>query len=148
MNFYPQPEKFEQFEHTADVGIHARGKTRDELYANAAFAMIDVMFETHEFESSKQTKIILEEAYEPDLLVNWLSEINYLLLMKDFLLVSINWLQIKKANNRYILNAELSGADRKRYNDRLTTEIKAVTFHKLIVEKREHEYFCQVIFDI
>ncbi|MCK4436526.1 archease, partial [bacterium] len=36
-------KKYETFDHTADLGIRVFGKTREELFANAGYAMFDIL---------------------------------------------------------------------------------------------------------
>jgi len=72
------PYRFEVRDHAADKAATAYGKTLDELFDAAAYAMFDVMVdldtvrpeETHEFE--------IEAQYGEDLLRAWLDELLFL----------------------------------------------------------------------
>lgn len=38
-------KKYERFDHTADLGLEICGRTKKELFANAALALFDVMIQ-------------------------------------------------------------------------------------------------------
>jgi SHS2 domain-containing protein len=99
--------------------------------------------------TNKIELICLKELTPTDLLVSWLSEINFLLIVKNFLIKDIIDLNINKENDsQYILKAKLSGGDKLDYKTLIKTEIKAVTYHQLKIEKVENRYTGQVIFDV
>ena len=68
------------FDHTADIGVEVTGRTRKELFVNAAEALFDVMIEnkTGEKSAKQQKKITVEGADVADLLINFLRELLYL----------------------------------------------------------------------
>lgn len=69
---------YEEFAHIADLGLRARGRNREELFANAALGMLSLMgCRTGE---GAFAEIMIEiEGLDPEhLLVRWLSEILYL----------------------------------------------------------------------
>jgi SHS2 domain-containing protein len=140
--------KWKEIEHTADVGIIAYGKTLEELFENAAFGMLSISYGNLSIKSNFSLKIDIEEPDETHLLVAWLSELNYLTLTNDFLTHSINDLKITQSKESWRLQVEISGTQAGTFLDFFNTEIKAVTYHKLKIQKKKNHFECQVIFDI
>jgi SHS2 domain-containing protein len=100
-------------------------------------------------QSLNKVKIVkLKEASLTDLLVSWLSELNFLLFVRYFLVKEIKNLDIFEADNQYILKTKLIGNIGLKYKTLIKTEIKAVTYHQLRIEKVEKGYLGQVIFDV
>jgi SHS2 domain-containing protein len=140
--------KFQEIEHTADIGIEADGEKLEDVFANAAFGMLSIIY--HKLPNLGQTRhsIELEEATLPDLLVRWLSEINYMLSVHHILPVYILQLQIKELNQNYHLQAVFDGTDSKQQEKEIHTEIKAVTFHQLKLDRNKQGFTARIIFDI
>jgi SHS2 domain-containing protein len=140
--------KFEEIEHTADIGILASGDTLPEMISNLAFGMLNII--TGEIDNQPRIKrsIKVEGPSLTDLLVEWLSEINYLLTVNHYLVTGIEIISIDQTFGNFIISADLYGKDSTPIEPTFKTEIKAATYHKLICEKRDDEYIGQVIFDI
>jgi SHS2 domain-containing protein len=140
--------KFHEIDHTADIGIIATGSTLEEVFATAAFGMLSIIYD----ELPAQTQLIrtleLQESNLVELIVRWLSEINYQLMVNHFLPVHIRQLQIKEINRRYNLQAQLAGLDSMHLRESIRREIKAVTYHQLELERIETGYRARIIFDI
>ena len=146
--FTKNPNKFDEIEHTADLGILASGHTLPELIANLAFGMLHIITGDIESQTLIKRTIKVEGPSLQDLIVGWLSEINFLLIVNHFLITGIDILSIDQTNRNFIISADLYGIDSEPIEASFKTEIKAVTYHQLICEKRDDEYVGQVIFDI
>jgi SHS2 domain-containing protein len=142
------PGKYFELEHTADVGIHADGNSTSEVFANAAFGMRHIMYGKIKVAEKMQKTIELTESTLPELMVRWLSELNFLLCVENYIFSSIENLSIKKQKTQFYLNAKLQGGDAQAYNKYHNIEIKAVTYHQLKFEKIKSGFFTEVIFDI
>ncbi|MDO8602503.1 MAG: archease [Candidatus Omnitrophota bacterium] len=139
---------FEFINHTADVGIKARGSTLTELFENAARGMFAVIArEGCDAKGSKAEKSIEvcknSDNFE-ETLVGWLSELLYIfnrekIYFNDFKILSLNDGGIK---------AEATGVNIDLYQSSLYTEIKAVTFHNLKIEEDVDGFSCTIIFDV
>lgn len=70
-------KRYEQFPHTADIGIRAYGKTLKELFANAAFAMFDVIADLEGLKTSVTQSLELKAANYEELLIAFLDELLY-----------------------------------------------------------------------
>ena len=140
--------KFEQIEHTADIGLLAAGDTLPELLANLAFGMLHIITGDIDDQSIIKRNINVEGQSLTDIMVGWLSEINYLLTVDHYLPTGIEIMSIDQTFGNFILSSDLYGRDSTPIEPSFKTEIKAVTYHKLLCEKRDDEYIGQVIFDV
>lgn len=132
------------FDHTADLGVEVYGKTPEELFANAAFALFDIITDISTIETTEERKLVVEGSDWEDLFVNYLREILYLyngegLLLKDFFIVEID-----TAALQVVVKGEPFDPSR----HRIKTEIKAVTYHQVSVTEDSHKWTGRVIFDV
>jgi len=137
-------KNYEIFDHTADVGIIVRGRTLEEMFEKAAYAMFDIMIYAERIEPIRKVKVSISSATLEDLLVDWLSELLYVFSTELFVMGEFN-VTIKKGEE-FSLEATCWGEIYKRRKHGLKTEIKAVTYHEL--EINEKEGYLKVLFDI
>ena len=140
-------KEFEILEHTADIGIAAYGKTKREVFINAAKGMFEIIAgENKTLKENFCDKIKLEADNLEGLLFAWLSELLYL---SETKLVVLNKFEIKDLSNNKI-EAEVGGAKINPPSVKIEKEIKAVTYHRLEIIKDEKNglWRAQVIFDI
>ena len=69
---------YEFLDHPADVGFLARGKTLEELFANAALALCDYGWDLSTVRVRESVAVRVRAATLEDLLFSWLSEILFL----------------------------------------------------------------------
>ncbi|MDP2921476.1 MAG: archease [Candidatus Omnitrophota bacterium] len=139
---------YEIIDHTADIGIKARGVTLIELFENSAKGMFHIIScgkgplkgerVTKKLEI-KNTTDVLE-----DLLVNWLSELLYIFSKEKICIDSFRILGLNNSG----LTAEIEGSTIDLYQSSSYTEIKAVTFHNLKIEEAVEGFSCAIIFDV
>lgn len=97
--------------------------------------------------SAASTVHHLVEAQGDDLeqlLVNWLSELNFIFQTEPFLLAEVVSIQL----DGLTIRAEIAGESRALREHEIGTEIKAVTYHKIHVSQKAADWEAQVIFDI
>jgi SHS2 domain-containing protein len=131
-------------DHTADIGIIVQGGDLAEVFANAAFAMFDILVELDNVDNKEERIINLSADSVDDLILKWLKELNYIynfdeIIFKNFAIDDITETSIsarafgeKIDSNKHIIK----------------TEIKAVTYHQLYVKKEGDKWTTQVIFDL
>jgi len=138
------PENYELIEHTADIGIKVKGQTLQDLFANAASALFDIMAEqkTGKSVTAKAFDIELTAPSLEDLFQNWLGELLSLSAAKEVVFSDFTILDL----NDNSIKAKASGQSRANYT--IKTEIKAVTYHELEIEKTERNWEARVIFDV
>jgi len=135
------PVRYEEIEHTADVGIRAYGSTPDELFANAAEGMFSLVADLGSVKAVGEIEVRLEAEDLPTLLLRWLSDLLYIHETQRLLFASFE-VHVDATSLRGRARGET--IDKKRHELRLA--IKAVTRHRLTVDP--HKGIAEVIFDI
>ena len=140
-------KRFEQIEHTADVGIRVFGRTLDKLFENSAYGMFSVMLKKYEnFTGENKTSIEASADNLEDLLVNWLQELLYRFEVES-LVTSDFYVKIDDTKTKSLSgSAECDHYDRRKYGHPL--EIKAVTYHNLEIKTEKGLYCVEIIFDV
>src|SRR5205823_2128400 len=69
------PQPYEVFEHTADVGLHAYGRTLPELFIHAAQGMESLMVAPEQIQVQTSREITVEGHDLVSLLIAWLNEL-------------------------------------------------------------------------
>jgi len=136
---------YEIFDHTADVGIIVRGDSLEELFEKAAYGMFDIILNADKIEPAGKYKVKLSSPSLNDLFVDWLSELLYVFSTELFVMGKFD-VKIKKDKNGYHLEAICWGEPYKRRKHGIKTEIKAVTYHELVVDPEKG--YAKVLFDI
>jgi len=140
-------KEFEILEHTADIGIAAYGKTKREVFINAAKGMYNIITEDKRgFNENFSHNIKLRAENLEGLLVVWLSELLYL---SETKLVVFNRFEIEELSD-YQLTGKVFGKRIDQSGHKIKREIKAVTYHRLEIKKDNESglWRAQVIFDI
>src|SRR5256885_13017328 len=70
--------RYEEIEHTADVGIRAYGSTLNELFANAAEGMFSLIADLDSVKPVGAVEVLLAAEDVETLLLRWLSELLYI----------------------------------------------------------------------
>ena len=136
--------KYELIEHTGDVGIKIYGDTLKDLFINAAFGMFEIMAEISNVQNSLASEVeVAGDNYE-ELLVNWLSELNYLFIAENQI---FNKFEINRLTDKELFGIAL-GEKFDPHKHLVHREIKAVTYHELYVKQIKNRWQAQIIFDI
>ena len=137
-------QNFIQLDHTADLRVKVFGKSLKELFENSAIALFsqitDISNVNHESTDSLQVTGIDKE----ELLVNWLSELNYLFITESKVFSKFDISHITETK----LTATVFGEKFNPHRHKLGAEIKAVTFHDLQIEKKGYLWETKIVFDI
>ena len=137
-------EPFEIIEHTADVGIVARGATLEELFANAAAALFALMVDLPGVEEHVERRVEAAAQDWGGLLVRWLSELLYYVDAEELLFRRFQIQELKPF--RLVARAFGEAIDRERHQFHFG--VKAVTKHMLEVRQEDGHWRAQVLFDI
>jgi len=137
-------EKFKILDISGDVGLTAFGKSKNEVFINAAIGMYSLITGLDAV-ATTQTIDVSVESHSPDgLLVSWLNELIFHFDAYGFIGKKID---IKEFSEKQI-SATVAGEefDAGRHEGKLL--IKAATYHKLRIEKMNDSWEIDVIFDI
>lgn len=129
---------------TADVCFLAYGKDLNELFANAALAMFEVMVNTKQIEPKIEKKVKVEGNDLQSLMFNWLNE---LLVFVDAENLAFSQFDVVVDEKKMKLEAVCKGEEINREKHETKTHVKAATYHKMEIKKNE-EWKAQVIVDI
>jgi len=133
--------RYEEIEHTADVGIRAYGRSLDELFANAAEGMFSLIADLSEVKPVGEIEIRLQADDLPTLFLRWLGELLYIHDTQRFLFSAFDVHVVGRSLEGH---ARGEAIDKDRHELRLV--IKAVTRHGLTVDPEKG--IAEVIFDI
>lgn len=138
------PDWLEQIDHTADVGIVVRAENLEDLFARAGWGMFSVITDMGDVRLPKEVGVRIEAEDKEELLLRWLSELNFLHITRHELYARF---EIKSLSERELrASAFGEGVDLERHT--IYTEIKAVTFHGLSIKQMEAGWEARVIFDM
>jgi SHS2 domain-containing protein len=137
-------EPYRILEHTADVGFEAFGSTREEVFANAARALVSLIVDLDTIEPRGEVPVQVRGTDPESVLVNWLSELLFLhdaegWLFKDF--------EIRKLQDDS-LSALARGEKFQRSRHQAKLLVKAITYHQLLLKKIPEGWRAQVYVDI
>lgn len=133
--------KFKFLKHTADIKFRAFGETEEEVFENAAYALINIMCKGKVKPLIKK-KIKINGKDNESLLYNFLEEFLFLVETQEFLLAKIK--NIKIQGNKLV--CEVLGDDSRNYE--LHRHVKAVTYNEMFVRREKNKYICQVVVDV
>jgi SHS2 domain-containing protein len=142
------PYRYERDIAFADIAFEARGRSLEELFIAAADATINVMVENIEEVMPEQELKLAVSGNGFDLLL-W-SLLQELIFFKDArrLLLRIRSLSIRGGDGDLHCAATAVGEPIDPARHRLCVDVKAVTLHRLSVEKKNDEWFAAVILDL
>lgn len=133
--------RYEEIEHTADVGIRAYGRTLDELFANAAEGMFSLVADLATVRPIGEIEVRVSADDAPTLLLHWLTDLLYVHETERLLFSSFD---AKVGATSLVGHARGEGIDKSRHELKLA--IKAVTRHRLTVDLQKG--IAEAIFDI
>jgi len=137
-------QPFRVLEHTADVGFEAFGATREEVFRNAARALMDIIVDLGAVHPRASVTVRVEGPDPAGLLVNWLSEILYLQDTEGWLFSDFEILSLDDRS----VSALARGEKFDRGHHQLKLLVKAITYHQLALEKSGDGWRAQVYVDI
>ena len=141
------PGSYKQIDHTADIAFEVSGKSLEELFIASSKAWLTSVVDVTTFSQSENKKIELNSFSIEQLLVDFLSELNFNLFTKKWLCYSVDDLSIGKKEDDWFLSCSLKG---NKLNSvvQLKQEIKAITFHQMNIIKTGNIFSTLIVFDI
>ncbi|MDZ7619939.1 MAG: archease [Patescibacteria group bacterium] len=136
---------YEQFEHTADLGLRIHAASMAELFVEAAHALTNALVERLDsIEPAGQRTIRLEATEPTDLLHDWLAELLYLFAAERMLFRRFD---VSLLPGKLEATAWGEPLDPRRHE--IGQEIKAVTYHGLKIEPTtDGGWLAEVIVDL
>ncbi len=134
-------ERYVLIDHTADMMVKAFGRTLEECFANAAFALFDQTVDLSNIGTNEETDIRVSGIDDEDRLYSFLSEMLFIedadnLILKEF--------EVSFDGDDVICHAKGETLDRSKH--RIRSEIKAVTYHMMEIDRETPSV--TVLFDV
>jgi SHS2 domain-containing protein len=130
--------------HTADTGVEAVADSWAALISELAEAMFGLIAEAACVSVEKWIEVQVESPTVEDLAVDTLSALLYHSEVEDLFLCVF---EVKQAADAFALTMRAGGVPTGTV-EAVGPPIKAVTYHNLIVEKRDHGWYGRVYFDV
>ena len=137
-------KRYEQFPHTADIGVRVFGSDLKTLFENAAFAMFDIVADLENLSGDTVQSFDLEAPNSEELLVVWLDELLYNFYTKQLIFFKFQVEELTENRIKAKATGRSVGANR----NRLKTEIKAATYSGLNIKKSGEGCEVEIIFDV
>ena len=136
--------RFRTIEHTADIGIEVEADNLSELFEGVAAAMFSLIVDPDTVRQTVERELSLEAGDLEELLFMWLNELLFVLYADGLLFSGFKVKDI--GEDRLVATATGEKLDPQRH--RLDEEIKAATYHEMMVERRDDGWKARVIFDV
>ncbi len=134
--------------HTADIGLELEAPDLVSLFKEAAKGWKALVFEDAEIYPQEKKAVTLAAASPEELLVNWLSELNYYLTVHYWVYAETVELRVESNSETWRLQANIRGEPFDEDRHYIYFDIKAVTFHQLKIERRDGKMKVRIFFDI
>jgi SHS2 domain-containing protein len=154
--------RYQEFEHTADVGVEIYGKTLEELFKNAGYTLFEMIVDTTTIIPKISRTVSLTGTDTEMLLMNWLRELLYLFSVYQEVYVKfeilsgvqtsgVQTLVCQAEQNKFCtptIEAIIKGELLDLAKHSVRKEIKAITYHQFAVTYEHGIWKARVIFDV
>jgi len=130
---------------TADVAFVAYGRDLNELFANSALAMFEVMINTKQVEEKVEERVSVDGHDLESLMFNWLNELLYISDSKN---LAFSRFEVKVDDKNFKLEAICKGEEINPEKHETRTVVKAATYHQMKIWWEDNLWKAQVILDI
>lgn len=141
MKRYGNMRRYELIDHTADMMVKAYGSTLEECFANAAYALFDQTVDLSTIGTEETVEIDVSGIDDEDRLYSFLSEMLFIEDCDNIILKEFN---VRFDEGRVLCTAK--GEKLNRDKHRIRSEVKAVTYHMMEVNREIPSV--TVIFDV
>ncbi|MCB0291814.1 MAG: archease [Calditrichaeota bacterium] len=134
--------------HTADIALEVWAESLPGLFQEAARGFHDLLLEDAPIRAEQRRQIELSSDEPEDLLVQWLSELNYFVTVHAWLWGAVEDFTLAAENGIWRLKAAVSGEALDAQRHYLYFDIKAVTYHQLEITDTPDGCQTRIVFDI
>lgn len=138
------PAWLEMIDHTADAGIIVVADDLKLLFSRAAWGMFAVITDPGRVKAAQTWPVAVGADDLQALMVRWLAELNFRHVTQH---VVFGRFDVKETTDTE-LRAEVSGEPIDSERHLVHTEIKAVTFHGMRIERGDGAWRAEIIFDL
>ena len=137
-------KKYEQTDHTADLGLKIFGNSLPDLFANAGYALFNTLTDLSKVSPVTKQVFHLQRDTTEELLIEWMGELLYTFETEGLLFNRFNITSLNKNS----LSAEAEGEFFNSSIHFIKNGIKAVTYHNLKIEQKNGLWQAEVVLDI
>ncbi|AHC50972.1 archease [Sulfolobus acidocaldarius SUSAZ] len=137
--------RFEFFDHTADIGIIAYGRSLEEAFESAALAVFEVMTDTSKIEYKVEVEIEEIGSDLENLLYKWIES---LLVYYDSDLLLFGKFKVNIDLNTMTLKGKAYGEKFNPEKHERRTVVKAMTYHEMLISQNDGTYILRFVVDI
>ena len=134
--------KYRELEHTGDLAIEVAAPTREELFAHSLVAMARLMVDADCIAAAERREIRCDTGDNADTIRDLLAAALNLFMIDGFI-----WREAEVKIQKAGVIAMLAGEQYDSCRHQLLEEIKAVTYHRLAVEKIGATWRATIVFD-
>lgn len=131
-----------------DALIEAYGSTLEEAFENAARGLNDTMIDLKDVRPNIEVKIEAQGYDLYELFFDWLDKVMLLLVADSIVMSEFNVKIKKKDEDGYSLEAVANGEKLDLLKHNYKVEIKAVTYHEMLIKQRNNTYIVQFLLDL
>ena len=135
---------YEFFDHTADVGIHAWGRTLQDVFGQGALALRELVVERSAVRAVTRRPVSLEGDDEARLFQQWLTELLFWFSTDKFLPAEWEFTTLTPTR----LEGTVAGEPFDVARHAQGQEVKAITLHELALERTPDGWDARVIVDV
>ncbi len=139
---------YEFLDHPADVWVRVWGATIQEAFEQAAYSLAKTMWDDSTFNLMENKAISAMGRDQPELLVNFLSEILFHFDAENFAFQQLKVEKLYQSKGNWHIYATATGEPFSLQKHHPGTEVKAITYSYLKIEQLGEKYVIEVIFDI
>ena len=141
--------RYQEFDHTADIGVEIYGQTLTELFCNAGYALFDTLVDAATIRLALTRTVTVTGSDVEILLINWLRELLYLFAVEQEVYAEFEIVSgVQTEGCTPTLTAIVKGEPFDPEKHDFRTEIKAVTYHLLAVTQANGIWTARVLFDV
>ena len=137
-------KKYEQTDHTADIGLKIFGNSLPDLFANAGHSLCDTLTDISKISPAAKQTFCLQRDTTEELLIEWMGALLYTFETEGLLFSRFNIITINKNS----LSAEAEGEFFNSEVHTIKNMVKAITYHKLKIEEKSGLWQAEVVLDI
>lgn len=135
---------FKVFDTTGDVGINVYGKNLKDIFEQAAIGLFSFITDIKKIETNISKSLAINADTYENLLINWLNELIFLFDTEGFIGKNVEIKELDEKKIIAIIKGDLF--DEKKHLRGVL--IKAATYHKLKLEKKNNIWTATILFDI
>ena len=139
---------FRFLEHISDVYVEAYGESLHEAFSQAALALYNTISSTENVECKIEKDISVFGEDLEALLVEWLQYLIALFDIDGFIAKVVEVKSIERLGDQYTLSARLCGEQFNPKLHRIGVHVKAATYWRMAILKKNQEFVVRFVLDI